>query len=141
MIVYAVTTGEYSDYHIVKIFGNKENAQVYCAVHNPDSDLEDIYEIEEYELADEKIEWEDVPLFKRVESSGTNFRETYGHSTWISQQHDIKFTLQANGYYTLKFSVAVDASEETINKCIQDKLAECKERCQYDFKEKVEWTL
>lgn len=32
--IYVVTSGEYSDYGIVKIFANIEDAERFCAIHN-----------------------------------------------------------------------------------------------------------
>lgn len=45
--VYAITRGEYSDYHIEKIFSTREAAEKYCAV---DADKYDEPMIEEYYL-------------------------------------------------------------------------------------------
>lgn len=47
--VYAITRGEYSDYHIEKIFSTREAAEKYCAV---DTNKCDEPMIEEYDLED-----------------------------------------------------------------------------------------
>ena len=47
-ILYVVTAGCYSDYHIEAIFINKSKAELYCTCH------EDC-EIEEWDLSDDKI--------------------------------------------------------------------------------------
>lgn len=47
--VYIVTQGSYSDYHIVTVFTNRKDAEVYCAVHNGSYGC-DSYEVEEVEI-------------------------------------------------------------------------------------------
>lgn len=49
--VYIVSGGSYSDYHIKRIFLNKEKAEAYMKVCG-DSDLN---ELEEFELSDDEI--------------------------------------------------------------------------------------
>lgn len=51
MTVYVVTTGEYSDYCICRVFTDENAAKVYCAVNN-DKENYDEYVIEEYETDD-----------------------------------------------------------------------------------------
>ena len=51
MIVYVVTDGEYSDYHIEAVFTDKEQAELYCATHNLLTDS-----IEEYDTEEHKFE-------------------------------------------------------------------------------------
>ena len=49
--VYVVSGGSYSDYHIKRIFLNKEKAEAYIKV----CDDGDLNELEEYELSDDEI--------------------------------------------------------------------------------------
>ena len=44
MTVFVVTSGEYSDFHISAIFSDKEQAELYCAVHERELDGVDIEE-------------------------------------------------------------------------------------------------
>ena len=45
--IYVVTSGEYSDYGIVKIFENIEDAEQFCAIHNDAVKLhDDLYYLE-----------------------------------------------------------------------------------------------
>lgn len=49
--VYAVTSGEYSDYGIVKIFENIEDAEQFCAIYNDNMKAyDDEYYLESYPL-------------------------------------------------------------------------------------------
>ncbi len=41
MIVYVVTAGEYSSYHIEAVFDKKQQAELYCATHKLDADIEE----------------------------------------------------------------------------------------------------
>ena len=48
--VYVITSGEYSDYRINRIFLDRDLAEAYCAVHHHD---EDRPQIEVWEISDE----------------------------------------------------------------------------------------
>lgn len=67
--IYVVTSGSYSDYGIERVFKDKRKAEIYCATRNTQSDLISIkHRIEEYEIADEKIEYEaDIKTAYRFE--------------------------------------------------------------------------
>lgn len=55
--VYIVTQGEYSDYHIVTVFMDRHDAEVFCAMHNRGKYVDwDSYEILEQEVG--KVEYE-----------------------------------------------------------------------------------
>ena len=59
--IYVVTSGEYSDYGIVKIFENIEDAEQFCAIHNDNmKPYDDGYCLEIYSLSgygeEEKIQ-------------------------------------------------------------------------------------
>ena len=52
--VYVITSGEYSDYGINRIFLDRDLAEAYCAVHHNDSPYdEDRPQIEVWEISDE----------------------------------------------------------------------------------------
>jgi len=51
-IIYAVSSGEYSDYRVHCVFSTKELAQVYKDYLMQDEGYYDVHEIEEYELDD-----------------------------------------------------------------------------------------
>lgn len=63
MKIYAVTEGEYSDYHICAVFDDKKKAELYCAVREEKEFLNnncyvfgDEYMIEEFDTDDVNIE-------------------------------------------------------------------------------------
>lgn len=63
MKIYAVTTGEYSEYHICEVFTDKKKAELYCAVREEKEFLDnqslvfgDEYMIEEFDTHDDDIE-------------------------------------------------------------------------------------
>lgn len=49
---YIVTSGDYSDYHIVKVFCNKEKAELYIKCQKYGDNYSD-FEIEEYDIEEE----------------------------------------------------------------------------------------
>lgn len=53
MKVYIVTRGSYSDYHIEKVFINKEQAESFVQLCNYHKDAYDLMEIEEWDAEDE----------------------------------------------------------------------------------------
>lgn len=55
MKVYVITSGCYSDYHINRVFIDRDKAELYCAMVNKDFNHEAV-EIEEYETSDDDIE-------------------------------------------------------------------------------------
>ena len=77
-IIYVVTAGCYSDYHIEAVFKDKSKAEYYCTCH------EDC-EIEEYSLSDSNI-------FTPFESVVINFDIYKNKSFWI------KLNVNADSY-------------------------------------------
>ena len=68
--IYVVTSGSYSDYCIDEVFEEKRKTEIYCATRNTQYDLGICIEhrIEEYEIADENIEYEtDIKTAYRFE--------------------------------------------------------------------------
>ena len=54
MKIYVVTAGEYSDYHIERIFLDKEKADNFCKYHSGDNIFwEDTMRVTEYETSDD----------------------------------------------------------------------------------------
>jgi len=72
VIVYVVTSGEYSDYRINAVFDNKEQAELYCATHE-----DEMPEIEEYDTDYFRLD-SAKPVFKKW----TGHIETNGKSTF-----------------------------------------------------------
>ena len=63
MKVYVITSGEYSDYHIVRVFAEKENAQKYIALMNKGRCIySDDYYLEEYETDDDNFTCPETPI-------------------------------------------------------------------------------
>jgi len=57
MIVYVVTSGEYSSYHIDQVFTDRKQAELFCATHNDAKDqYDDPCKIEEYETDKVRLE-------------------------------------------------------------------------------------
>lgn len=56
MKVYVVTAGEYSDYHICKIFLDKEKAEKYVAIENEINQYYDECWINEWETDDDNVD-------------------------------------------------------------------------------------
>lgn len=58
--IYIVTTGEYSDYHIVKVFNDKQKAEKYIQLYNQKNDYEyDKLDLEEYDITNTVPEYKD----------------------------------------------------------------------------------
>jgi hypothetical protein len=55
--IYIVTAGEYSDYHIVRVFEDKDLAVKYVDAVNLSSEEYDECDIEEYEIQDTDISY------------------------------------------------------------------------------------
>lgn len=93
MKVYIVTQGEYSDYHIEKVFKDLKKAAYYCAVQNAEHHATsacDYFRIEEFSCSDDTVEIADskevvyfysdeddcVPVF------GSPYATFYQHNRW-----------------------------------------------------------
>ena len=55
MKIYVVTAGEYSDYHICKLFLDKEKAEKYVAIYNEMNEYDECW-LNEWETSDEKVD-------------------------------------------------------------------------------------
>ena len=51
--VYAAVTGEYSDYRVICLFAEKEDAEAYCSVENSLSRPYEDFRVEEFDFYDE----------------------------------------------------------------------------------------
>ena len=60
MKVYAVTSGDYSSYHIVAVFEDKEKANAVADLVGKQSCFHEYVGVEEYETADSKISISDI---------------------------------------------------------------------------------
>lgn len=52
--VYIVTSGEYDDYYIEKVFSDRKSAELYCALLSEDAQVDGRYRVEEYEIYNNK---------------------------------------------------------------------------------------
>lgn len=132
MIVYIVTSGEYSDYHIAAVFDNKEQAELYCAVH--ERKLDRPY-IEEWDTDEVKLE-SCVP----VKKLWIAYIRIDGSVSYISSRLTIENRKLVEKYvdrlgYRYRYQVFVtldkDSTEEQALKVIFDYLAKWKaEHCE-----------
>ena len=85
MKVYVITEGEYSDYHIEKVFLDKAKAEEFCALQNrKGNSYNGSWDIEEYETSDAYIN-----------STGI---VRYLYTYWIDKSHAIPKTLTPSVY-------------------------------------------
>ena len=74
--IYVVTSGEYLDYGIVKIFENIEDAEQFCAIHNDNmKPYDDCYYLEIYPLS-EYSEKEKIQTYKALSCRVIEFGDT-----------------------------------------------------------------
>lgn len=123
MKVYIVTSGEYSDYGIRKVFTDKEKAELYCAMHDGGYDP---YYVEEWETDDVEIETM-KPYFRRWEAKIS----PSGRLIWIddtctfSEKNCITKCKNYYGewFYIVTASLDKGKTEEEAKKIIFDRLA------------------
>lgn len=74
--IYAVTSGEYSDYGIVKLFANIEDAEQFCAIHNDNmKPYDDVYHLDIYPLS-EYGEEEKIQTYKALSCQVIEYNDT-----------------------------------------------------------------
>lgn len=74
--IYVVTSGEYSDYGIVKIFENIEDAEQFCAIHNDNmKPYNNAYRLEIYSLS-EHGEEEKIQTYKALSYQVIEYNDT-----------------------------------------------------------------
>lgn len=123
MKVYIVTSGEYSDYGIRRVFTNKEKAELYCAMHGGGCDP---YYAEEWEVDDVEIDTT-KPYMRQWEARIT----PSGRMTWIcgkctfDEENAISKYRNYNGslFYIVIATLDKDKTEEEAKKIIFDRLA------------------
>ena len=121
-IVYIVTIGEYSDYHIAAVFLDKKSAEMYCAIHNDESKC-DMYHIEEYGVGD--VIKGNIEIYKAVRAFFKKDGTLFIGDTYLSERKDERFgAWNANYPYRLLFYTKKDATDEEIEKIARDKYAE-----------------
>ena len=123
MIVYIVTSGEYSDYHIDAVFDNKEKAELYCATH----DMQ-YCDIEEWDTEEVKLE-SDKPIKCRWIAYIRENGSIYSISSYLTIkniniiEHKTHFT---KFNYIVQATLDRDVSEEKAMKIISDRFAKWK---------------
>lgn len=128
MIVYVVTSGEYSEYGIEAVFDNKEQAELYCATKEGHGDPKYVeeYDTEEYRFDSEKpvfMRW-DCQIVK--DCDGTILTNLESHPTFnkVNMINECGWT----GRKWISCSVVLDrnCTEEQAKKAILDRYAQWK---------------
>lgn len=110
MTIYVATSGEYSEYHIVGVFTDKNQAELFCATHE--------YYLEEYEADQVKIETNKKP--KRIWCFVSNFSRFWTDDI-------ITFSdIEDFSDYVKRVSLDTSIDEEKAKKIICDKYAKWK---------------
>ena len=126
MIVYVVTHGQYSDYHIEAVFHDKEQAELYCATHNMDADAE----IEEFDTEEYTFN-KALPIFSKWEF------EIYERYPERMQRKAVCLTTEKKNnvekretcvgkYIRITVTLAKGATEEQARKAAYDRYMEWK---------------
>ena len=127
MVVYVVTDGEYSDYHIEAVFTDKEQAELYCATHNLQTDS-----IEEYDTEEHKFE-SATPVYSRwnfhIEEKNGKTTLYIGNATFTTKKEDV-FKKDIHHYYGTHVYAYIaldkDATREQAEKALYDRYAKWK---------------
>lgn len=123
MKVYIVTSGEYSDYGIEKVFTDKEQAELYCALH--ESDYESPI-VEEWDADDVEIE-DTKPYMRRWEakvSSSWKVRYIDDACTFKEKNTISKHgTFKGEWFYTVIATLDKDKTVDEAKRIIFDRLA------------------
>lgn len=125
MIVYIVTSGEYSDYGINAVFDNKTQAELYCAAHD---DGFNIPEIEEWDTEAVKIET-DKPIMHRWEAyireDGTI--QSISCRSTLKDVNSIEYKpYRPYGCYFVQATIGRDIPVEKARKIVLDRFAKWK---------------
>lgn len=124
MTIYVVTRGEYSDYQIEAVFLERKKAEIFCAVHGID------YEIEEFETKDDAVDSAVETGDKWIINTGP-YEEptswTVGHGL-MNEPVKIERRISFSGkeWYKITLTVPSGTSQEAVFKIANDKLAEWK---------------
>lgn len=147
--IYVVTQGDYSDYHIIACFTDKEKAELCAKIY---SDYYDEAGVEEYDIKDNDFIWNDKQCTLTAEVDITNLFKNITDSPYCTIEGPInaesvkdcvewtKFTreyIKVNNYYDggciikIKKNYAYDrftdeTAKEYFQKFIQDLIAKVK---------------
>lgn len=97
MKVYVVTQGEYSGYHIERVFADRSKAEAYCKMFNKPKENDrwaSLMEIEEYDTADDTLEEFKIDL-KYIYSWSIED----GHIKGGAKDADVDFIRPDNQYF------------------------------------------
>jgi len=123
MKVYIVTSGEYSDYGINRVFTDKERAELYCAMHEGGCDP---YFVEEWETDDVEISTT-KPYYRRWEAKITpsGLLLWIGDACTFTEKNSIEKYRNYNGswFYIVIATLDKDKTEDEAKKIIFDRLA------------------
>lgn len=129
--VYVVTSGEYSDYGINRIFLDQDLAEAYCAAHHNDSPYgEDRPQIEVWEISDESDIKVDK-VYKALWFSQTIYRPNQPIISWKMEYNTLPFEskIDENRYRELSGYIPITKTitdEEEAIKIISDIIAKYK---------------
>lgn len=127
MIVYVVTDGEYSDYHIEAVFTDKEQAELFCATRNLSAE-----DIKEYDTEEHKFETA-TPIYSRwhfaVEEKKGETKIFLGDVTLTTKKEDV-FKKEIHHYYgccvDAYITLEKDATMEQAEKALYHRYAKWK---------------
>lgn len=121
-IIYIVTSGEYSDYHIDAVFLDKESAEIYCTIHNGKENY-DFCHIEEYSVSD--VIKGNIEIYTAVSALFKQDGTVRIVETYFSEKREEKFEQWNSNYpYHLLFYTKKNATNKEIKKIARDKYAE-----------------
>lgn len=122
MKVYIVTSGEYSDYGIEIVFTDRDQAELYCAMHENDYDSP---RVEEWDADDVEID-SAKPYMRRWEakiSSSGQVRYIDDACTFKEKNTISKCrTFHGEWFYTVIATLDKDKTEDEAKKIIFDRL-------------------
>lgn len=125
MTVYIVTQGSYSDYHIEAVFTDKEQAQLYCAIHHDKSGWYDPCVIEEYETDTPKLETDKELTEEWVGIFYVDGRTSFGKEGFaLKSRNVVEFHRAALSrqmhYFRVVVYLPIDTPEDKAKKVICD---------------------
>lgn len=140
--IYVVTSGEYSDYGIVKIFENIEDAEQFCAIHNDNmKPYDDGYCLEIYPLSGYGEE-EKIQTYKALSCRVIEYNDTIPSTVKIidietkfsKKPFNKSFKYEDSWYGACEYSGVVPVNKtydiyedrEIVEKIIRDEFYKCK---------------
>lgn len=134
MKIYIVTTGQYSDYGISKVFLNKENAEKYVELlHKLDDYDSDSACVSEFETSDESINFISIYIKSNYSMNldGSDFIKSRYSDKVIRNSRTPRFYLGRNHYNSPEYDmigvyVYDEYTDDQVKKMLQDKLSEFK---------------